>query len=105
MASAAPNAFAPAVDASNVKVPEVLPIATAASNVTVLVTVLLFARFNRAPAPEPLPLTLSGSATDSPEPSKWIAAPLFTVVPAEVAPNAASFAMLSTPAATVVAPV
>ncbi len=69
--------------------------------------VLLLARFRRAPPFErPVPTSeFKGSATKSPLPSTWIAAPAATLVVPATVPNPALFRTLAVPALTVVAPV
>src|SRR6266480_65726 len=81
-------------------------VAPAAPNVIAPDHVLLFAKFNNDPAElMPLPIKVIGSAIDNAVPSTCTAAPLLTLVPLPVPPNALLFCTSTMPALTVVAPV
>ena len=81
------------------------PMVLALAIATAVPQILLPLMLRRAPFPPPVPLIVSASAGVVMPP--WICsdAPLATVVPAPIVPRAVACWMLSTPAATVVAPV
>src|SRR4051812_14559505 len=88
-----------------VSVPAVDPIVLAEPNVIAPAHELVPLTFSSAPLPPPVPFKVSASAPTAMVPCISSRAPLVTLTPPAIVPNAVAFWMLTTPALIVVAPV